>query len=62
MWPKTGLGNFLDQNRMKEKEEIRHRPSPQKKNSMINVFKSTGQFNEYLGSKNEGPVILKFNK
>jgi hypothetical protein len=58
---KSEFGSFLEKNKSKEINPTKAENEKEKK-SMIQIFKSTGQLNEYIHGRNEGPVILKFNK
>lgn len=59
---KTEFGDFLVKNKPKETYEQKNTITGNEKKSFIQVFKTTGPLNEYIHSRNEEPVILKFNK
>ena len=59
---KTGFGSFLEKNKPSSTAQYKGTKIPDEKHSMIQIFKSTRQLNEYVHGRNEDPVILKFNK
>ena len=59
---KSGFGDFLEKNKPKETIPTASTKEIDEKKSMIQIFKSTGQLKEYIHARNEGPVVLKFNK